>query len=188
MALSTGVFELDRCGFEVTRGCSDSLEARRLAPRSGQHVVDYLRSDGTVAACDLAESKIVPPVIEARQAIEAQPRVARAEAAAWIDGGAVRLAPGGGRPERLLRIRSQPLGLAMSDDGRTLAVSDRDGIVSLFSVPDGMLVHQIAAHARNAYAVAFDSVNRRVVSVAGPGQLAVLNRSAPALARRRSTP
>lgn len=168
LALSVGVAVLDACTLAKKGGCDDALEARRLSLRSNGAIADYLRRDGTAAACDLTRSTPVAPAPEAIAELRLRRGDHAGQTSVWIENGRAWLQQSGGAAQALA-LSAEPLDVRLSGD--TVAVSDRAGVLSLFSSIDGSPRARRAAHARNAYAVAFDAVNHRLVSVAGPGQL-----------------
>jgi len=170
VALSTGVVRLDACGLAVVARCDDPAEARRLLPRAEGVAVDYLRRDGTVAGCDLARGAAVPAHADAAARLAA-PRSATAGGRTLrVESGRARLQ---GDPPLPLRGPREVLDVALSPAGDLAALAGRAGEVWLLRLPGGLPVATPVVHSRNVYGVALDGARGRVISVAGPGELAV---------------
>lgn len=165
VATSRGPVAVDPCSFEIIARCDDSGEADRLRVRDGSSV-DYRRRDGTVAGCDLDRGMRIAPAADAAEALDGPPQVRTADAVASIRDGVVHLAPRGERLRRL-ELATDALSIAFDADGSTLAVGDRAGMVTLFTVPGGLPRYSYRAHALNTYGVAFDHGRRRVLTVSG---------------------
>lgn len=167
-----GVIELDACSLTRRAGCDDAGGAHRVSPRDGSRVVDYLRVDGTASACDLARGERVSPGGDADARLRASSEVQSHGHVAWIEGSSAWLKPAG-QPARRLVVTDEALAVAFSADGRSLAVSDRAGLVVFFTVPEGVAYARESAHVRNVYRVVLDADRGRAVSVSGPGRIAV---------------
>ncbi|MBI5514275.1 MAG: hypothetical protein HY909_10930 [Deltaproteobacteria bacterium] len=173
IAVAGGVDELDPCSLRRRGGCRDSLEARSLRVRGDDRVVDYLHADGSLGACDLLASRAAPPDPSALPSLTADQRVRSAQARAWVEAGQAWLEPQGMAPRRL-PVPSEALSVALDPRGRWVAVADRAGGVAFFTAPGGLLAGREVPHTRNAYALAWDPRRERLLSIAGPGTLAVL--------------
>jgi len=173
LGTSRGVMRLDPCTFEVSLVCDDVDGVRELAITG--ELAEYTTLDGSLGACDLARALVSRPRAGAAARIASRRTSSGAGATSRIRAGRAELAPRGEKT-RTLRTPGDPLGTALSPDGRELAVSDTRGTVTFFTVPGGLVRARWQALESNAYAVAYDRARHRVLSVGGPGSLSVRRR------------
>lgn len=174
VASSRGVLAIDPCTLDVVAKCRDRHGARDLSVGDDGRIT-YTRADGSARACDLSTGRVAHPSPGAREVRNDDDRVV------WVERDRAWMRNGAGEPFAL-RFSDGVLATAVDPDDGGIAVSDRNGIVSLYS-PAGLFRTRYRAHARNAYGLAWDGLNRRVVTVGGAGELAL--RSAEAVSGSR---
>lgn len=92
-----------------------------------------------------------------------------AQGSAWVEHDRAWALDSRGEPYPL-RFSEGALAVSVDPSGDGIAVSDRNGLVTLYSAA-GLYRARYRAHARNAYGLAWDGANRRIVTAGGAGEL-----------------
>lgn len=158
VGLSSGVATIDACRLIAIGRCADDDGAYSLRVL-GDGSVEYVTREGVVRACD-------PVTGESRSSSAG---AQREHAAVRVEGEQAFL----GDRRAPLRGSDGALDSDVSRDGARAAVSLRDGSVLVYSVASAMPIERYRAHSRNAYAVRFDGVRGRIVTVGGEGELGI---------------